>query len=72
MGQVNVNPQRPADTGAGGANVVLIVALLLLILLLLLAYIVLWPMLTAQPQAPSVNVNVRSDGVIGEIARLVA
>ena len=72
MGQINVNPQRPADTGAGGASVVLIIALLILILVLILAYFVLWPMLTAQPQAPSVNVNVRSDGVLEGIARLMA
>jgi hypothetical protein len=72
MSQVNINPERPADSGAGGASVVLIVALLLLILVLILAYVVLWPMLTAQPQTPSVNVNVRSEGMLEGVARLIA
>ena len=65
MSQVNVNPgNAPQPSSSGGSSTVLIVALIAIVLLLVLAYFILWPMLSAQPQAPSVNVNVRSSGLL--------
>ena len=73
MSQVNVNPGDNTQPSSGsGMSVALIFALVVLVLLLVLAYFVLWPMLSAQPQAPSVNVNVRSSGLIDGIAGLMA
>lgn len=73
MGQVNVNPGDGGNSSAsGGASVTLIVALVVLIALLVLAYFVFWPMLSAQPQSPSVNVNVRSSGLIDGVSALFA
>ncbi len=61
MGQVNVNPGGGSGSrSGGGVSMVLVISLVLLIVVLLLAYFILWPMLSAQPQAPAVNVNVRS------------
>lgn len=65
MSQVNVNPgNAPQSSPSGGSSAVLIVALIAIVLLLVLAYFVLWPMLSAQPQAPNVNVNVRSSDLL--------
>jgi flagellar basal body-associated protein FliL len=65
MSQVNVNPgNTPQSSSSGGSSAVLIVALIAIVLLLVLAYFVLWPMLSAQPQAPNVNVNVRSSDLL--------
>jgi hypothetical protein len=73
MGQVNVNPGRNSESAAGaGMSVGLIIGLLIVIALLVVAYFVLWPMLSAQPQAPSVNVNVRSSGLFDGFAGLIA
>jgi hypothetical protein len=73
MSQVNVNPgDRTESSAASGMSVALIFALVVVILLLVLAYIVLWPMLSAQPQPPGVNVNVRSSELIDGLAGLLA
>jgi hypothetical protein len=65
MSQVNINPgNAPPPSSSGGSSTVLIVALIAIVLLLVLAYFILWPMLSAQPQAPNVNVNVRSSGLL--------
>ena len=64
MSQVNVNPGNAPQSSSGGSSAVLIVALIVIVLLLVLAYFVLWPMLSAQPQAPNVNVNVRSSDLL--------
>ena len=73
MSQVNVNPGDNSQPSSGsGMSVAVIFALVVLVLLLVLAYFVLWPMLSAQPQAPSVNVNVRSSGLLDGIAGLIA
>ena len=73
MSQVNVNPGNNTQSTAGsGMSVALIVGLIVLVLVLVLAYFVLWPMLSAQPQAPRVNVNVRSSGIVDGLAGLIA
>jgi hypothetical protein len=73
MSQVNVNPGNNTQSSTGsGMSVALIVGLIVLVLVLVLAYFVLWPMLSAQPQAPSVNVNIRSSGIVDGLAGLIA
>ncbi len=72
MGQVNVNPGNNTGSAARGMSSTLIIALIVLIVLLVLAYFVFWPMLSAQPQAPSVNVNVRSSDFLDGVAGLLA
>lgn len=69
MAQVNVNPG--GDSGprsSAGTNMVLVLSLLILIVVLVVGYFVLWPMLSAQPQAPAVNVNVRSSGIVDALS----
>ena len=73
MGQVNVNPGNDTrSSSSSGLSATLIVALIVLIALLVLAYFVFWPMLSAQPQSPQVNVNVRSSSLFDAVAGLVA
>ena len=72
MGQVNVNPGGDAPPRSSGVSSVVMIALVILVVLLVLAYFVLWPMLSTPPQAPSVNVNVRSSGLLDGLSSLLA
>jgi hypothetical protein len=72
MAQVNVNPGGSSPPRSSGSSAVVLLALVILVVLLVLAYFVLWPMLSTPPEAPSVNVNVRSSGIVDSLSSLLA
>ena len=77
MGQVNVNNpggNRSSDDEGGllaGMGLGLILGLIVILVLLLVGYFVIWPMFAAGPPAPSVNVNVRSSGLVEPLSLVI-